>query len=180
MRRLIIELPEEMTQQEREDLADALHDVRQEWAQEDRSTGIFPMPQRELNTLLVFEEKLRQEPSSAPTDDTAQKNRAELFHLMAENPELPVVPMVDSEIVADDDYNRWRGSWGASDVEEYIIGEELIYFRDDSDLYEVDKVLEEMLHKEIYETIETDAEAQEAYAALPWVKAIIVNIDLPD
>lgn len=56
---LVIELPEGMTQREREDLADALHDVRQEWAEEDRSVGIFPMPQRELNVVLKIEEALR-------------------------------------------------------------------------------------------------------------------------
>lgn len=30
--------------------------------------------------------------------------RKELFKLMQENPDLPVVPMVDGEIVAGDDY----------------------------------------------------------------------------
>lgn len=58
-RALVIETPEDITQQEREDLADALHDVRQEWAEEDRSVGIFPMPQRELNVVLKIEEALR-------------------------------------------------------------------------------------------------------------------------
>lgn len=36
-----------------------------------------------------------------------KENREKLFRLMRENPELPVVAMVDSEIVADDGYNRW-------------------------------------------------------------------------
>ncbi|WP_195985339.1 hypothetical protein [Clostridium sp. D33t1_170424_F3] len=56
---LVVELPEGMTQPEREELADALHDVRQEWAEEDRSVGIFPMPQRELNIVAKLEEALR-------------------------------------------------------------------------------------------------------------------------
>ena len=38
-----------------------------------------------------------------------KENREKLFQLMRENPELPVVAMVDSEIVADDGYNRWLG-----------------------------------------------------------------------
>lgn len=42
-----------------------------------------------------------------------RKNREELFKLMQENPELPVVPMVDGEIPGDD-CGYWLGSWGAS------------------------------------------------------------------
>lgn len=176
MSRLIIELPEGMTQLEREELANALHDVRQEWAEDDRSVGIFAIPQRELNTVLKFEETLRQEPPTGPVEGEPQKNRAELFCLMAEHPELPVVPMVDSEIVADDGCNRWLGSWGASCVGEYVIGEERIYFRDDDD---IEQTLTGVLDWDAYEAM-SDEEAEAAYRALPWVKAIIVNIDLPD
>lgn len=42
-----------------------------------------------------------------------RKNREELFRLMQENPDLPVVPMVDGEIVADD-CGHWRGTLAAS------------------------------------------------------------------
>lgn len=181
MSRLIIELPEDMTQQEREDLADALHDVRQEWAQEDRSTGIFPMPQRELNTLLVFEEKLRQEPSSAPADDSAQKNHSELFRLMAENPELPILPMVDTEVVAGDEYGRWIGGFGNAEVREYAIdewyGDGLVRFRDDSG---VEELLIEGIAEVKYDGTEADYEKAKNEAEAIWTKAIIVNIDLPD
>lgn len=103
--------------------------------------------------------------------------REELFKLMQENPELPVVPMVDSEIVADDGYNRWRGAWGGSYIGEYLTGEECIYFREDDDPYEVDKVLTEKCDD--YDENTTDEEAAKAYADLPWIRAIIVNIDLP-
>lgn len=107
-----------------------------------------------------------------------KQSREELFKLMAENPDLPIVPMVDYEIIAED-CGRWLGAWGISYIGEYIMGEERVYFREDDDLYEVDKVLDEILNKEVYEAIETDTEAQAAYAELPWIKAIIVNIDLP-
>lgn len=106
-----------------------------------------------------------------------EKNREELFKLMQDNPKLPIVPMVDSEIVADDGYNRWRGAWGGSNIGEYLIGEECIYFREDDDPYEVDKVLTEKCDE--YNEDMTDEEAAKAYAELPWIKAIIVNIDLP-
>ena len=64
--------------------------------------------------------------------DRERKNREELFKLMQENPELPVVAMVDSEIVQDDGYSRWMGAWGSSSIEEYFIGEERIHFREEN------------------------------------------------
>ena len=39
-----------------------------------------------------------------------KKNRDELFRLMQENPDLPVVPMIDGEACGDDEYARYVGS----------------------------------------------------------------------
>lgn len=111
------------------------------------------------------------------TSEKERENRRELFELIKENPDLPIVPMVDSEIVANCDYARWMGAWGSSYVGEYLLGEEQMYFREDDDPSEVDVVLEGELDED-YETM-SETERQEAYAALPWIKAIIVNIDLP-
>ena len=108
--------------------------------------------------------------------DREKQNREELFKLIQENPDLPIVPMVDYEIIAED-YGRWLGTWGSSYIGEYLIGEERIYFRDEDDASEVDRVCEEWLD-DAYETM-SDKEAKEAYIALPWIKAIIVDIDLP-
>lgn len=110
--------------------------------------------------------------------ENEKENREELFRLMQKNPELPIVPMVDYEIVADD-IGRWLGSWGGSYIEEYLIGEEQVHFREDDDPSEVDKVLSERYGDDYY-TDMTDEQEAEAYAGLPWVKAIIVNIDLPE
>lgn len=56
---IVIELPEGMTQQERKDLADAMHDYRIEASEEDRTVGIYAMPGRELEILSKLEEALR-------------------------------------------------------------------------------------------------------------------------
>ena len=37
-----------------------------------------------------------------------------LLQLIKENPDLPIVPMVDQEIVADDCCTWWIGKWGKS------------------------------------------------------------------
>lgn len=108
-----------------------------------------------------------------------RKNREELFKLMQEKPELPVVPMVDGEI-AGDDCGRWLGVWGGCNIDKYIIGEERVHFRDDTDWGEIEETLTDgQITYEEYEAA-TEAEAMAIYAALPWIEAIIVNIDLPD
>lgn len=106
-----------------------------------------------------------------------KQNREELFKLMQDNPELPVVPMVDYEIIGED-YGRWLGAWGSSYIGEYLVGEEIVYFREDDDPSEIERLICERQGEEIF-TLLNDEEAKETYAEMPWIKAIIVNIDLP-
>ena len=104
----------------------------------------------------------------------------ELLRLIAENPSLPVVPMVNSEVVADDDYAYWLGSFSSSTVDEYVCVNERFYTRDNQDEIEDDfsdylcddypDMPDEEFYKMIHEKVE----------ALPWTKAIIVYIDLPE
>lgn len=103
------------------------------------------------------------------------KNIADLLELIKAHPELPIVPMVDSEIVCDEGYVRWRGSWGAASVTKYLVSEEHIFFFDDED---VEAVLIEVKGYDEFLSM-TDKEAQEAYNALPWVECIAVDINLP-
>lgn len=98
-----------------------------------------------------------------------------LLGLIRENPDLPILPMVDHEIVAED-YGRWVGSWGTAYVGEYIIGDERIWFRDDE---EQEIVLGDCVGGVDFWREPKD-EVERAYDALPWIKAIIVNIDMPE
>ena len=50
----------------------------------------------------------------------------ELLRIVAENPDLPVVAMVDSDIVCED-CGRWLGSFGIAYVGEYAIYNEKYY-----------------------------------------------------
>ncbi len=61
----------------------------------------------------------------------------ELFQLIKDNTDLLILPMVDSEIVADDGYSRWTASWGSAYVGEYIIGNERVWFKEDEEAEEV-------------------------------------------
>lgn len=113
------------------------------------------------------------------TSEKEQKNRDELFRLMAENPDLPVVAMVDSDIVADDNCARWMGSWGSCRIGKYTSGEEHIHFFEENDFDEIEETLTDgELTYEEFETM-SDEKAKGVYDALPWIKAIIVNIDTP-
>lgn len=114
------------------------------------------------------------------TSEKERKNREKLFELLRENPDLPVVAMVDSEIVADDGYSRWMGSWGSCYIGEYIIGEEHLHFREEDDFEEIEEALTDgAVTCEEFE-IMSGEEAKGAYDSLPWIKAIIVDIDLPE
>lgn len=102
----------------------------------------------------------------------------EIIKLIQENPELPIVPMVDSEVVGDD-YEYWMGHWGQCRVTEYYLGQEKIHFRDD----DAEDVLCDMLEckcgydkdgRDIYGL--SDEEWDKLYASIPWVKCIAVYI----
>jgi hypothetical protein len=105
--------------------------------------------------------------------------KPEIIKLIEENPDLPVVPMVDSEVVADDSYQYWMGKWGECKVTEYYLGNEKVHFRDDDE----EDVLCDMSGckydhdpqgRYIYDL--TDDEWDALYNSIPWTKCIVVYI----
>ena len=104
--------------------------------------------------------------------------KPEIIKLIEENPDLPIVPMVDSEVVADDG-GYWLGKWGRCEVTEYYRGREYIHFRDDDE----EDVLNDMVGckygydsqgRDIYDL--SDAEWDALYKSIPWTKCIVVYI----
>lgn len=100
----------------------------------------------------------------------------QLIELMQANPELPVVPCVDGDVVSGDEYYCWLGSWGESAVQEFVIGRERTYYRED-DISEMNDVLCEHYDPELVDNM-TEEETRAAYNALPWKKAIFVDFPL--
>lgn len=107
------------------------------------------------------------------------------MRLVKENPSLPVVPTVYSEVIADDGYNYWLGSWGDCYVDEYVqielYGECRFFTKGDQDEIEeyfADKIIEG--DGKYMSDEEVERLAHEQAEALPWKKAIIVYIDLPE
>ena len=128
-------------------------------------------------------------------------NHVENFlNLVKENPTLPVVPMVDNEVVGDS-WGRWMGSFGYADVGEYACYNER-FFEDREDFKETyyddncDELCERFNYdprineytvglyrctEEQFEINEANEKLLEEYldkiAEEYFVKAIIVNID---
>lgn len=104
----------------------------------------------------------------------------ELLKLIKENPDLPVVPMVDGEIVGDDSYQYWLGRWGHSEVTEYYMGREKVHFKNDDEeniLIDLDgcKYGRDTQGRDIYDL--SDEEWKALYESVPWAKCIVVYIE---
>lgn len=110
------------------------------------------------------------------------KKLSDLFVLIKQNPNLPVIPCVDGEIVADDSFNWWFGSWGKASVDTFICVEDYgILYKDD-----IGYIFEMFFEDEkcgITKDTPKDEEEKimrEYVDMLPWQTAILVNIDLPN
>ena len=102
----------------------------------------------------------------------------ELLKLIKENPDLPIVPMVDGEICEDD--NQWyMGSWGFSELNEYYVGRERVHFKDDDEdsvLYDLEgcQYGYDRDGRDLYAL--SGEEWNKLYESIPWVKCIVVYI----
>ena len=104
-------------------------------------------------------------------------NLDNLINLIAANPDLPIVPIVDGKIVGED-RGYWLGEWGSARVDEYLVTEKGVCFKSDNDVF---GTLHRYLSDDEYEDLpDTKEESRPYYEKLPWTKAIIVYINLPE
>lgn len=103
----------------------------------------------------------------------------ELLDLIQANPDLPVVPMVDGKI-SEDDCGYWLGAWGRACVDEYLVAKRTnrIVCRSDDEVFYA--LYLHLSHDEYDRLPDTESECRPIYDALPWIKAIIVYICLPE
>lgn len=111
-----------------------------------------------------------------------QKKLSDLFVLIKSNPELPVIPCVESEIVADSGHNWWLGSWGNAHIETFLSTQEygMLYKDDIVDVFEKFFDYEECEITNDMPDNEAQKIMREYVDKLPWQTAILVNIDLPN
>lgn len=109
----------------------------------------------------------------------------ELPKLAEENPELPIIAEVDSEVVAEDGYMFWFGEVTGACVEYVLAGEDHSWTLNEA-LMENDAFVEENAPEALKQKLEKlndvdfDKEANEWIKSLPWKKCILVYVDVPD
>lgn len=132
------------------------------------------------------------------------ENIQKLICLAKEHPELPIIAMVDGEIVGDDSYSRWVGYFGSVELGEFVLYndrfiddreefKEQFYDYNDDELckkFGYEPCINEYSLKnghytqEQYNENEENEKQLEAYldevAKRAFKAAIIVNIDLPN
>ena len=132
------------------------------------------------------------------------ENIQKLITLATEHPELPIIAMVDGEIVGDDSYHRWVGYFGSVELGEYVLYDDRFIddreeFKEKYYDYNDDELCEKFGYepgineytlknghctKKRYEENKENEKRLKAYldevAERAFKAAIIVNIDLPD
>lgn len=104
-----------------------------------------------------------------------------LLQLIADNPDLPIIPMVDGKVCGGGDYSYWMGTFLGCRVDEYMVdewyGDGCIRFKSDHD---DDTIIEGIAeHKYGDCTNESNWRKAEKFLSSLWTKAIIVYIGLP-
>ena len=100
------------------------------------------------------------------------KSKEELFKLMQENPDLQVVPMVDSDVITQEGWAWYIGRLASAEIDEYLIADGNVYTKSEDDIQEVLEAAYGSLKAGIME----DEEAERVYQQLPWQKAIMLYI----
>lgn len=113
------------------------------------------------------------------------ENLKELFDLIRKHPDLPIVAMVDSEIVADDG-GFWLGEWGRCEVDKYIVHENygvIFYDKGNPDTVDIFEKYFDYAECGIDEELPDEKALplmKEKIDTLHWTEAIIVYIVLPE
>ena len=106
-----------------------------------------------------------------------KENIAILLNLIAENPDIEILPMVDRDCVFDDSFSYWMGNWGSAEVTKYWISDERVYQYND-----FDELVEEWIDNnyEDYPGIadyELEEMAKKVVSEYEWVDAIVVYVN---
>ena len=109
------------------------------------------------------------------------KATQELIKLIKENPDLPIIPMVNYEVVGDG-YAYWAAEFSSPQVDEYIIdswyGDGCIRFKSNGDEDTIIEGIAEIKYGDC--TKEENWEKADQELKSMWKKAIIVYIETPN
>lgn len=100
----------------------------------------------------------------------------ELMKLVEENPTLKVIPIVDSDVVAGDDFQWWTGEFGNPSIDEIYIKDEETYLRSQSEEQLVEEIAATMeFTKDVHEKFAIK-QAEKEVSGFPWEKVITIKI----
>jgi hypothetical protein len=108
-----------------------------------------------------------------------QEHAKELLKLIEENPDLRIAPMVDSEIVADDGYAWWLGSFGKARVDEIFAMDERLYIRSEDEDTLIERRCDDMADEPNITDEEAMEKAKVEVSNYAWERVITVKINLP-
>lgn len=101
-----------------------------------------------------------------------------LLALIKENPNLPIVPMVATEAVCDDNHAYWMAEWGSAKVDRYWVSDDRIYSYNE----DYDDLVDEWIDNNYESYLDVSGDELEKLAdneiqCYAWKKAIIVYIN---
>ena len=105
-------------------------------------------------------------------------NIKHLIQLMDENPDLPVIPMVGQDIVADCT-GEWVAHFGKAEIKKMCIYGEKVIFREDKNAIKTVEALELEGLTEGRAREESIEKLNGYLDELEWLEAIIVHIETP-
>ena len=105
----------------------------------------------------------------------------QLLELIQENPKLPIIPMVRTDVCNSDDYNYWAGSWQEARLDEIWDDGDRFNFK----LFDYEYLVEKVIDNNIDEWESCPDKLKEEMACdivdkYEWKKCIVVKIDLPE
>lgn len=109
-----------------------------------------------------------------------QENIQNLIKLASENPDLKIIPMVDTEVCSSDDFSYWAGNWSSAELDECYCSNERIYFRSSDEESFIDKYIDDLSNEPEYKEMNDENIYKIAEAKvnnLPWEKVIVVYIN---
>ena len=93
-------------------------------------------------------------------------NIKKLVELSEKHPDLPIITLVDTEVVADSSHSWWLSKINGVHIDKYYVGEEFVYLYSTSDYDDI-----------FYDDISAQ-EADKRFEELPWIEAIVVEVGL--
>lgn len=102
----------------------------------------------------------------------------QLIDLSKQHPELKIVPIVETEVVTDDNfYTWWASSFGDSYVDDIYFANDRYYIRSDDE----EELMNDAIDNSGYDLLRTDEEnevwAKGVVNSYEWEKVILVRIE---